>query len=253
MQLPLSRRHLLFGAIPGLLAPRSVGAQSAREAPADPEHRIRLDLPLIAEDPVAVPIQVSVDHAMEPDHYIRSIEITLERDPVPDKGKFLFSPANGRAWLAFTMRSGAGGLVKAVAECSRHGRFVATREVRVAEGGCAGVEPIDRERLGSPQLRVPRPSRPGEIVEVRTRVNHSSHTGLALRNGRYVREAPEFYLKQMLVYVDDRKVSEFQMTSAMSPNPVIRFPLKAPAAGTVRVVFVSSEGKRWEAAQPVRA
>jgi hypothetical protein len=58
----------------------------------------------------------------------------------------------------------------------------------------------------------------------RDKVNHNSYTGLVLKNGKYVREAPEFYVKQMLVFLDDQKVSEFQMTSAMSPNPLIRFP-----------------------------
>jgi hypothetical protein len=57
----------------------------------------------------------------------------------------------------------------------------------------------------------------------RDKVNHNSYTGLVLKNGKYVREAPEFYMKQMLVFLDDQKVSEFQMTS-VSPNPLIRFP-----------------------------
>jgi predicted secreted protein len=75
-------------------------------------------MPILAEDSAAVPVQVSVEHPMEPDHYIRSLEVTLDKDPVPWKGKFNFTPGNGRAWVAFTMRSGTGGLVRAVAECS---------------------------------------------------------------------------------------------------------------------------------------
>jgi hypothetical protein len=69
-------------------------------------------------------------------------------------------------------------------------------------------------------------------------VEHNSHTGLVMKNGRPERESPEFYLKQMLVYLDDQPISEFQMMSAVSANPVIRFALKgifklgdAPPAG----------------------
>jgi desulfoferrodoxin (superoxide reductase-like protein) len=245
----LSRRDLLIGAGLTLLAPAQLRAQSAP----DRDHQIKLDLPILAEDATAVPVQVGVDHPMEPDHFIQWIDITLERDPVPHKGKFLFTPSNGRAWVAFPMRSGAGGVVTAVAECSRHGRFAGTREMRVAEGGCAtGPEPVDRQRAGNPMLRVPAPARPGEIVEVRTRIIHGSHTGLALKNGRLVRESPELYVRQMLVYLDDQRVSEFQMTSAVSPNPVIRFPLRAARNGTLRVLFVNSEGQRWEVSQPVK-
>jgi desulfoferrodoxin (superoxide reductase-like protein) len=209
-------------------------------------------MPILAEDSAAVPLQVSVEHPMEPDHFIRSIEVTLDKDPVPWKGKFLFTPGNGRAWAAFTMRSGAGGLVRATAECSRHGKFTATREIRVAEGGCATAAPVDRSRIGNPQLRLPGSLRAGQVVEVKTKVDHDSQTGLALKGGKYVREGPEFFIKEMLVYLDAEKISEFQMGSAISANPLIRFPLKITRSGTVRVVFVNSEGQRWEASQPVR-
>lgn len=250
MNVRLARRHLLAGAACLFCAPRSVLAQGTSALESD--HQPKLDLPLIAEDSAAVPVQTSVEHPMAADHFIRSIEITLDKDPVPRKGKFVFSPDNGRAWFAYTMRSGTGGTVRAVAECSRHGRYTAVRDVRVAEGGCAGVEVPDRARLGNPQVRVGKPPRPGDIVEVRARIEHPSHTGLVLKDGKYVRESPEFYLKQILVVLDDRQISEFQMTSAVSANPIIRFPLRISAAGTLRVVFVNSEDKRWETSTPLR-
>src|SRR5262245_9351755 len=128
----LTRRRLLIGAGLVLLDPRRASAQAAPER----EHQPRLELPILAEDAAAIPVEVGVDHPMEPDHYIRSIEVTVEQDPVPAKGKFLFTPGNGRAWVAFSMRSGAGGVARAVAECTRHGRFVRTREYRVADNGC---------------------------------------------------------------------------------------------------------------------
>jgi predicted secreted protein len=185
----LTRRRLLVGAGLGLLAPRPLRAQSALER----EHQPRLDVPIVAEDATAVPVQVSVEHPMEPDHHIKSIEIALDKDPVPYKGKFLFTPANGRAWVAFPMRSGAGGLLRATAECTRHGRFTATRELRVADGGCTtGPDPVPRERLGRPQVRAPATIRAGETVEVRTRVEHNSYTGLVMKNGRPERASPEF-------------------------------------------------------------
>ncbi len=219
----------------------------------DLTHRPQIDLPVLADDPVAVPLQISVDHPMEPEHFIRSLAVSLETDPVPYKGTFFFTPANGRASVAFQFRSGIGGVVTVVGECSRHGRFTGTREVRVTEGGCS--TPPDRtvrERRGNPLIRFPRSPRLGEVVEVRTKVDHGSDTGLALKNGRFVRERPEFYVRQMLVFLDNQKVSEFQMTSAVSPNPLIRFPLKVRGEGTLRVVFVNNQGQRWEAVQPIR-
>jgi hypothetical protein len=56
----------------------------------------------------------------------------------------------------------------------------------------------------------------------------------------------------MTVWLDDQRVSEFQMTSAVSPNPLIRFPLKVTRPTTLRVQFANSEGQRWEVSQAIR-
>jgi len=243
-----SRRALLLGGALTFLAPHGLRAEPASER----EHRLLIDAPTIAEDPGAVPLSVSANHPMEPEHFIRSIEIRLDNDPVPYKGTFLFTPANGQAAVAFQMRSGAGGVLTVTAECSRHGRFVATKEIRVTDGGCAGPPDMTRDRLGNPRIRLPESIRPGEVVQVRAKVDHNSYTGLVLKNGKYVREAPEFFVKQMLVFLDDQKVAEFQMTSAVSANPLIRFPLKVTRGGMLRIVFINNEGRRWEASQPIR-
>lgn len=249
----LNRRKFLAGSVVVGLWSGAVPRGSWGQEKPDPTHRPEIDLPVLADDPVAVPLQISVDHPMDPDHFIRSLAVSLETDPVPYKGTFFFTPANGRPWVTFQFRSGIGGVVKVVGECTRHGRFTGNRAVRVVEGGCTTApDRTARERLGNPMIRLPGLVRAGEVVEVRTKLDHSSYTGLALKNGKFVREMPEFYVKQMVVFLDDQKVSEFQMTSAVSPNPVIRFPLQVRGEGTLRVVFTNNQGQRWEAVQPLR-
>ena len=244
-----SRRAFLIATGFVLARPGPLRAQSG----GDGDHRLQLDLPVLSEDASAVPVQVFVDHPMESDHFIRSIEITVDTDPVPYKGTFLFTPANGRAWVGFQMRSGVGGLLRAVGECSRHGRFSATREYRVAEGGCTpGPDPAVRERLGNPRISLPRSVKAGDIVEVKTKVDHASDTGLVLKSGRFVRSGPPFHVRQMLVYLDDAKISEFQMSAAISPDPLIRFPLKLSRSAMLRIVFVNTEAQRWQVSQAVR-
>lgn len=249
---PFNRRAVLRATLLGVgtyLFRPVLGAAQGLER----QHQAMLDVPILAEDPVAVPVLVSVDHPMEPDHFIKSIEVTLETDPVPHKGTFLFTPANGRAWVAFRMRSGVGGLVKATAECSKHGRFVGTREMRVVEGGCTTApDKVAKDRLGHPMLRVPRSPKVGEVIEVRTKVDHNSDTGLSFKDGKFVRERPEFFVKEMRVSFDGQPASEFRLSSAVSPNPLIRFPLKVTQAGILRVVFVNNEGQQWETTQFIR-
>jgi sulfur-oxidizing protein SoxY len=217
------------------------------------DHRPKLELPILAEDPTAVPVRVSVEHPMERDHYIQSIQVVLATDPVANKGIYRFTPGSGQASVAFPMRSGVGGVVQATVECTRHGRFAATREVRVAGDGCATMpERVVRERSGNPKLRLARVPRLGEIVEVRTKVDHESDTGLSLKGGVYVRERPEFFIKQVHVYFDRELVADFTLTSAISANPIFRFPVRVPRPGVLRVVFVNNEGRQWEVTEPVR-
>jgi predicted secreted protein len=110
------RAFLTLGTVAGLAGPGLTRLASAQSR-SDREHRIDLDVPILSEEPAAVPIRVAVEHPMEPDHYIQSIEVSIDRDPVPAKGKFLFSPANGRPWAAYQMRSGT---VSWTAAAARH-------------------------------------------------------------------------------------------------------------------------------------
>lgn len=211
-----------------------------------------LDVPLLAEDGSTVPVGISVDHPMEPDHYVSSLEVVVETDPVPNKGTFHFTPANGRAWVGFQMRSGRGGVVRAIMSCTRHGRFAGTKEFRVAEGGCGtSLEQVRRRRLGNPLVRVPRRVRRGDLIEVRTKIDHNSYTGLVEQDGTFVRERPAFYLTSLRVYMGVRKVSEFALTPAVSPDPLIRFSLRVTDVGPLRVIYENNEGQGWEHATPL--
>src|SRR5262245_37849635 len=92
----VSRREALGALVVAVATagwPRTSGAQAGGSpAPADAAHRIVVDVPILADDPVAIPLTVSVDHPMQPDHYIKSLEVELATDPVPAKGVFHFTP-----------------------------------------------------------------------------------------------------------------------------------------------------------------
>lgn len=249
--IPVSRRRVLGFALCGaagtVLGPVLGEAQTLASA-----HQPIFDVPSLAENPIAVPVRVSVDHPMDRDHFIESVEIVLDADPVPHKGTYRFTPANGRARIAFPMRSGTGGLLKATVTCNRHGRFVGTREMRVAGDGCA-VEPDGaRGRPGNPRVRLMGVPKLGEIVEVAAKLDHESDTGLRFKAGKYTRVRPEFFVREMQVFLGAERISEFRLTSALSPNAIVRFPLKVTGTTPVRVVFGNSEGRRWEATEVIR-
>jgi desulfoferrodoxin (superoxide reductase-like protein) len=247
----VNRRDWLRSAL-GAAAALAVAPRIASGLPAPPDHRLTLKVPILAEDPTAVPVEIVVDHPMERDHFIRSIELTLPTDPIPAKGTYRFTAGSGQARVAFPMRSGTGGMLRAAAECSRHGRFEVTQALRVAGDGCAAAPgPPDRSLAGRPRLRVVRPVRVGETIEVWARVAHDSDTGLVLRGGRYVQERPPFHLRQLQVFLDRRLVNDFRLTAALSASPVLRFPVKVTGPALLRAVFTDSDGRRWEATEPL--
>lgn len=147
------RRFLRYAMVGGVAVPmyastilgNSARANANIRLPADPDaltdlerlHVPKVTLPPVVEDGAQAPIVVEMDHPMEDDHYIKSIQILNFDDPIVIKGKFYFTPANGEAYLGTQIRlNGGEGTVWVIAECNRHGRWATNRGVKVAAGGC---------------------------------------------------------------------------------------------------------------------
>jgi len=148
-----SRRELVkYAIVGGLTIPLLSLVPSSNEAyggvfqtPKDLEnlteleriHLPKISLPPVVEDGTQASIVCSVDHPMDEDHYIKSIQILNFADPVVTKGKFFFTPTNGEAYLSTQIRlSGGEGTVWVIAECNQHGKWAASKKVNVAAGGC---------------------------------------------------------------------------------------------------------------------
>lgn len=114
-------------------AARALQAQAELEK----EHLLNIRMPVIAEDGANIPIIVSMDHPMDPDHYIESIQIINFNDPVVNKGVYHFTPANGQAFIANQIRMDGGDVeVFVIARCTKHGRWVGNKQLKVSLGGC---------------------------------------------------------------------------------------------------------------------
>jgi len=99
----------------------------------------------------------------------------------------------------------------------------------------------------APRIRVPRRIKKGDLIEVRVKVQHNSYTGLAIKDGKYVADKKPYYLSKMEVFYGSDVLSTYEMTSATSPSPLIRFKMIADKEAPMRVVFTNSEGKVKEA------
>jgi predicted secreted protein len=270
----VTRRRFIVAtgaAVAGMAAP-GIGRGGGAAAAAAPAV-VTVRVPRLTENGAKVPIVVEAAHAMEPGHHVATVEVVNPRDPIPSKGVFTFTPANGHAYLAFQARLHHGpSTLHATARCSRDHRWSGSADIRVAEGGggCAGVAapPAAGDDILPPRIRIPRlyaerPESPmstihgerlarGEVVDVTVSLRHPVRTGLEQRDGAWVQVAPPFYLTTMEVLLGEARVSHFAMTPAVSDNPFITFRLRPLEDGTLRVVFRNNRGARLEAEHPIR-
>jgi desulfoferrodoxin (superoxide reductase-like protein) len=274
----LSRRRFLVlaSAVTGLGFDggrrRAWGASGRRRSADDPAllspferlHFPVLRIPVVTTNGAKVPVVVEMEHPMEPGHYITSVHVTNQRDPVPSKGVFHFTPANGQVYLAVQARVDQGvSEVAATAECNLHGRWVSTRGINVPEGagGCAAVAPppgrTDGPEILPPRIRIPQlvkhgRIRAGELVDVQLVIRHPTRTGLAVRNGHFLQISEPFHLEEMEVFYGEDRVSRFAMTSALSDDPFITFRLRATREASIRIRLLNTRGQRFEAAHFLR-
>src|SRR5438093_7600148 len=109
---------------------------SASEAAQAAElHTPKLILPAMTRNGAHVPVAVKMNHPMEQNHYIRQIQFLNESDPIPSKGIFHPTPANGAIYFSFQARMHSGtSTVLAIAECNLHGRWTARQRITIPEG-----------------------------------------------------------------------------------------------------------------------
>jgi len=100
------------------------------------DDKIKLDLPLIAEDGgnVAVIIESSLPVSGAPQ--VSHIYIISDKNRRPMLAKFSFTPDSGRAFIATSIRLATSTDVRAVVEMSNGALYSVSKAVRVTISGC---------------------------------------------------------------------------------------------------------------------
>jgi desulfoferrodoxin (superoxide reductase-like protein) len=268
----LSRRRFCKWSSSLVLAGIFTGLKNRLGLALDPEspdgtladmHTPKLILPTMTRNGNHVPVVVKMNHPMGQDHYIRRVEFRNETDPIPSKGIFYPTPANGETYLAFQARIDSGtSTVLAIAECNLHGASTARQQITIpdGQGGCATVgvpnEAAEREEIIPPVIRIPELVRRGrlaigEMAEVQVKFKHPSKTGLAYENKKFVQVEEPLFVTLMQVFYGERLVSRYEMTSGLSDNPFLKFKLKFIEEKSIRVVFTNSRGRQFSASTAV--
>ncbi len=198
--------------------------EAVREAVGDATPRLgelQLQMPSVSEDGSAVPLELSIDHPMQDDHYIESIRVIATANPNPEVVDFYLTPMLGRAEVSSRVRVNESQTLFAVARSSSGEVFVASAEVRVTVGGCLMTGEDNSAEFGQPRVAPPRNAAPGEPSEIRTLVTHPMETGL--REGPDGERLPRRLIDTLDVTYDGDTVMTVNMHTAVSENPYMRF------------------------------
>jgi sulfur-oxidizing protein SoxY len=98
--------------------------------------RVKLELPVLADNGNSVSLKVSVDSPMTAANYVKSIHIYAARNPRPNVANFYLGPRTGRAQISTRVRLGGTQRVLAIAALSDGSFWSATADVVVTLSAC---------------------------------------------------------------------------------------------------------------------
>jgi sulfur-oxidizing protein SoxY len=98
--------------------------------------RVKLDLPVLADNGNSVTMKVAVQSAMTPADHVKTITLVSERNPVRKMATFHIGPRAGRAEIVSRLRLAGTQWVAAVAEMSDGTFFYAAERVVVTLSAC---------------------------------------------------------------------------------------------------------------------
>ncbi|MBI2817692.1 MAG: thiosulfate oxidation carrier complex protein SoxZ [Acidobacteria bacterium] len=192
----------------------------ARSSP-DPEHTPVLKAPRIVEAANEVMVTVSVPLTGDDKHYIRRLVLIDENSVVKVKYVASFAPQVRPAEVTASIKMAKTSQIKAIAECSLHGKWMAVSEtIHVGIGGCgAGQEPS--RHIPGDVLRV-RFRDEDRLVRMNLLFRHPMVSGYVMTaDGRVSKQYEPFFLKHARVLHKGQVLAEFELGPGMSENPQI--------------------------------
>ena len=215
------------------------------------EH-LHLDLPLVSEEGMSVPLAIDVTSAMTPDDSIVAIRVFAAGNPQPEVLDLTLDPRLGRAVFETRIRLDESQTVLVLARHSDGRVFAAEQAVRVANSGClARSEEAFDAPMGEPRVAVPDPF-PADRGhgEVRSLILHPMETGF--REGPDGEPLPRRIIEDFSASLDGEIVLAARFHAAMSANPYLAFRLAPEQDGELVLRWRDETGEERSATRTVR-
>ena len=98
--------------------------------------RVKLDLPVLADNGNSVPMKVSVESPMTAEDHVKTLRLLSERNPEREMATFHLGPHSGRAEITSRVRLAGSQRVVALAEMSDGSYWMGTADVTVTLSAC---------------------------------------------------------------------------------------------------------------------
>jgi len=110
--------------------PAAAKAQSAKRG------RVKLELPVLADNGNSVPMKVTVESPMTEADHVKVIRLISERNPEREMAVFHLGPRAGAAEISSRVRLAGSQSVTAIAEMSDGSQWMDTAHVQVTLSAC---------------------------------------------------------------------------------------------------------------------
>jgi sulfur-oxidizing protein SoxZ len=98
--------------------------------------------------------------------------------------------------------------------------------------------------MSTPRIRLPRSARPGEVIEVRTLIDHPMVTAVS-------GPGPRDMLARFEATLDGETVLAFDFANGSAANPTFAFHLRMERTGTLAFRWTHEDGRVFAAEQTV--
>ncbi|MGE0487440.1 MAG: quinoprotein dehydrogenase-associated SoxYZ-like carrier [Gammaproteobacteria bacterium] len=207
---------------------------------------VELRIPLRAEDSGVVPVSIHAGIPQTAERYIKELYVFVDKNPRPLAGKFVLTPAMGKADLAMRLRINEFTHVRVVAETNDGALHMDTGYTR-ASGGCSEPPPFlklkeARARIGEMRFKTRPEAEGSEVSLAHLLISHPNVTGLQLdqRTRAFI---PAEYVTQVVVRFNGEHIMTAETDISISEDPSFRFFFRPLQGGTLTAEMTDSKGR----------
>jgi sulfur-oxidizing protein SoxY len=211
----------------------------------DGKNVLRVYLPLRADDASTVPVTVKAQIDQQPDFYLKTVYLIVERNPSPAAGVFHFTLDSGRVQLETRLRFEDFSHVRAIGETSDGKLYMSSRWVKAA-GGCSAPNArnyVPPALMGKMKFKFEDETiKYDEPALVQLMIRHPNESALA---GDFDPSKVARFVRSVVVSYAGKPVMTAEVDFSISENPSFRFSFVPHETGELRAEVEDTHDQRY--------